>query len=552
MRSLFGFKGVFDFGLDGEIVREKWNAYPNYLKHTVFHSGEDIEKARKMEIGHKFFIVDNLREKGNRRFRKGKIDEAIQFYERGVSVLRWLYCKVDMTSDPFDTSKLYKKYQDKAKAEEDGDKSDVNSHLASDCEGSKLGTKLKLESDAESTVGGPSPAQPQPKKYTGEDEWLNDRFSRLLLTTFHDGNVELFDGQEYTQANEIDMRNSMLFYLFINLACCYMTKAHFSEARIVLAEAEKFSPNNSLYLFRSAQARAYCLDSSPEELRKALSEIATARESKKTEKIFQHPVNLLKMLNVHNLDEALNELELYTNNRLTELDSLRSERMERVLARVAQINVVEQMIIDEGKVPEEGPDLYSLFNDDENLEDTVLRNMLDKYLTVIDFYQETKDDRQVGLAQKEFLQHKKIYEEFAYFWHFNLEEADPQFKALCEKFNVDLSTEKMQKRFKKVLKEKAREIFEAGKFNLELFQYVIDEHFKAKTDKEEKERKEKEEQEREEKEEREANAPSLMQRLFGERAHAKGKALAFFSAFFVLLALGLLTWAYFPLGTLSI
>lgn len=547
MRSLFGFKGVFDFGVDGEIERKKWNDYPNYLKHTVFHSGEDIEKARKMEIGHKFFIVDNLREKGNRKFRKGKIDEAIQFYERGVSVLRWLYCQVDMSADPFDTSKLYKKYQEKARQEEEG-MNDSASQMASDSEG-KIGTKFKLESDAESTSGKPQP-QPAPKKYTGEDEWLNDRFSRLLLTTFHDGNVELFDGQEYTQANEIDMRNSMLFYLFINLGCCYMKKAHFSEARVVLAEAEKFSPNNSLYLFRSAQARVYCLDSTVQELQKALGEIAQARESKKTEKIFQHPVNLLKMLNVHNLDEALSELEVYVSDRVKELGQLSGDRMERVLARVHQINRVEQMIISEGKIPEEGPDLYSLFNEDQELEDNVLRGMLDKYLTVIDFYQETKDDRQVELAQKEFLQHKKVYEEFAYFWHFKPEEADEQFKTLCEKWEVDLSTEKMQNRFKKVLKEKAREIFEAGKFNLELFQYVIDEYFKQKADKEDKEKKDKEEQETAEREEREENSPGFMQRFLGERAQAKGKAIGFFSAFFLLLALGALMWVYFPMGSL--
>lgn len=198
MRSLFGFKGVFDFNTDGEIVRQKWNEYPNYLKHTIFHTGEDIEKARKMEIGHKFFIVDNLREKGNRKYRKGLYEEAIQFYERGVSVLKWLYCHVDMSSDPFDTSKLYKKYQQKANEMEEAEE---GSNLNSDCE-SKIMAKFKLESDSESIFE----AKPEePKKYTGEDEWLNDRFSRLLLTTFHDGNVKLYDGEEYTQANEIDM-----------------------------------------------------------------------------------------------------------------------------------------------------------------------------------------------------------------------------------------------------------------------------------------------------------------------------------------------------------
>jgi hypothetical protein len=82
MRHLFGYKGVFDFNYEGEIVREKWNSYPQFLKHTIFHTGEDVQKARLMEIGHKFFIVDKLREKGNRKYRKGQFPEAIQFYER--------------------------------------------------------------------------------------------------------------------------------------------------------------------------------------------------------------------------------------------------------------------------------------------------------------------------------------------------------------------------------------------------------------------------------------------------------------------------------------
>jgi hypothetical protein len=45
----------------------------------------------------------------------------------------------------------------------------------------------------------------------------------------------------------------------------------------------------------------------------------------------------------------------------------------------------------------------------------------------------------------------------------------------------------MIKRTRRVLKEKAREIFEGGKFNLELFQYVIDEYFRKKDEKKAKE-----------------------------------------------------------------
>ena len=184
----------------------------------------------------------------------------------------------------------------------------------------------------------------------------------------------------------------MLFYLYLNMACCYMNMCHFSEARVLLDDALKLAPNNSLQLFRSAQCRAFSLDSSEADIRLAIEEVKKAKEAKKTEKIFQHPPNLLKMLNVHNLEEALSELELLLDNRLKELTLLKTARLEKVFSRVAQINEVEQVIISEGRVPEEGPDIYSLFNDDENMEDTILRGMLDKYLTVIDFYQETVED----------------------------------------------------------------------------------------------------------------------------------------------------------------
>lgn len=225
----------------------------------------------------------------------------------------------------------------------------------------------------------------------------------------------------------------MLFYLYINMACCYMNMKHFSESRIVLDEAKKMSANNSLYLFRSAQARAYCLDSNEQELKEALKEIDLAKEVKKTEKIFQHPENLQKMLNVHNIDQALDELAHFAQNRLSELSTLKTSRFEKVFERVAQINEVEKMIISEGKVPEEGPDLYSLFTEDEDLEDKILRGMLDKYLTVIDFYQETKDDKQVTMAKAEFLQHKRVYEEFAFYWHCDVEDAE--FKKAAAKFS---------------------------------------------------------------------------------------------------------------------
>ena len=82
LRSLLGFKGFFGL-TDGEkFSREKWDQYPTFLKHTVFYRSADFEKARKMEIGHKLFILDKFKVKGNKYYKKGKFEKAISMYEK--------------------------------------------------------------------------------------------------------------------------------------------------------------------------------------------------------------------------------------------------------------------------------------------------------------------------------------------------------------------------------------------------------------------------------------------------------------------------------------
>ena len=104
----------------------------------------------------------------------------------------------------------------------------------------------------------------------------------------------------------------------------------------------------------------------------------------------------------------------------------------------------------------------------------------------------------------------------------------------------------MQKRFRRVIKEKAREIFEAGKFNLELFQYVIDEYFKQKQEKEEKEQKEKDEADAEEKELQ--PSVSLLSRVFGGQASAKGKMIGWASVALIMIVCALMVYRFAPLG----
>lgn len=86
LHGLMGFKGIFDVKPNFTITREQWEKYPIYLKHTVFLTGTDMQKYRNLEIGHKFFVFDKLREKGNRRFLKGHYHKALNHYERALGI----------------------------------------------------------------------------------------------------------------------------------------------------------------------------------------------------------------------------------------------------------------------------------------------------------------------------------------------------------------------------------------------------------------------------------------------------------------------------------
>lgn len=90
MVALLGFKGIFDIKPGMDISREKWEKYPIYLKHTVFHSGSDIEKVRNMEMGHIFFVQDHLRERGNKRFIRGHYEKALCHYEKVIFCSKFL------------------------------------------------------------------------------------------------------------------------------------------------------------------------------------------------------------------------------------------------------------------------------------------------------------------------------------------------------------------------------------------------------------------------------------------------------------------------------
>ena len=73
--------------------RQIFNTYPIYVKHTLFYNGEDYQKVRSFECCSRFLAYEELREKGNKFFNKGKFAKALDFYERAMSLFRWLEFK---------------------------------------------------------------------------------------------------------------------------------------------------------------------------------------------------------------------------------------------------------------------------------------------------------------------------------------------------------------------------------------------------------------------------------------------------------------------------
>lgn len=51
----------------------KWDTMPISLKNSLFYFGENFEKYRKLEVGYKFFVTDELKEKGNICYNKENI-----------------------------------------------------------------------------------------------------------------------------------------------------------------------------------------------------------------------------------------------------------------------------------------------------------------------------------------------------------------------------------------------------------------------------------------------------------------------------------------------
>lgn len=79
MDFIFNFTG----GLNQKDFKENTKAissYPKHLKYTLFVNNESIKRIQKKEFPEAFFAYSEIKEKGNKAYRKKNYREAIDLY----------------------------------------------------------------------------------------------------------------------------------------------------------------------------------------------------------------------------------------------------------------------------------------------------------------------------------------------------------------------------------------------------------------------------------------------------------------------------------------
>jgi tetratricopeptide (TPR) repeat protein len=274
--------------------RENFNQLPIYLQHTLFFNGEDYKKVRSMECCSRFMAYDQLREKGNKFYSKGKYYEALDFYERAMSLFRWL------------------EYFELANESTLSSQNHLNHEQSfDDISENESRVNIPLETDTKSTEEEPGAVF----------EELKTKYKEFFIT-YSDDNTRLQDGEEMTEDADIDMRKSLLIQVYLNMCAAYIQTHHYSLAEQVCNDGLALSDKVSQLYFRKAQVLALRKDCSREQLQLAHKCISIAIEKRASEKIFSTANNnILKMLNLHNAAEAYEECRIFVEQRTAEFEA---------------------------------------------------------------------------------------------------------------------------------------------------------------------------------------------------------------------------------------
>lgn len=475
LRHLLNFRGVLSKKPSSAEDKAKFDAYPIYLKHTLFHNEEQFAKIRKLEVAHRFFVYDKFREQGNKKYNRGKADEAIPLYEHSLSCFKWLEV---MKSEK-------KEGEEVEKVEEEQDHQEIFEEEKHEAEGEEV------------------PAE-------GEKP-INKAFTSILS----DENVELHDGDDAKEQNEVDMRISMLVNIYLALGCAYLKLSHYSAAITAIDDGLKLNNMTSQLYFRRSQARAYNKSSTLEDLKKAKEDIEKAIEVKHYEKLFQQEPGILKILNVHNAAEIYVEHAHFVEKLIKEKkDGIKSE-VRFFFNRIKEIDTLEENMLKDGRIPydDEADDAVDI--KDNNLEEVdIIREMATKYFNIIDFYLETQKKDQVSIARKEVQVVLEAYTKMKLYMALDFKnyQSDPLIMEILKEVDIDMTKPKVQRRLEKLRIAKIKEIFEKGQFNWEVFQYAVKDYYKKK---EEEEKRKKEEEKENEAENEMKPQRSWFRQIFG-------------------------------------
>ena len=395
-----------------------WNKFPMFLKHTLFYFGENFDKYRNLEIGYKFFVIDELREKGNACFTKGKYTKALSYYEKGASLLKWL----ESTPDEF-ISKMreYPKI----------------SELAAQMSGDPSECTLR---DAEILRKRLAEATKEREESNSKKQSQEDHFHDLILTNFNDNNVRVCTGPELKDVTEQEMYNNMLFGCYSNIAMCYLKMQHFKEAKLTINEIESFAPQTSLLLFRKAQVLIADCSSNVSDLEEALNSIKLGMELKRNEKLFEHNENFLRMFNLQNHATIFHEMGTFIEQRIAQKSEKIKDAVNKVLKRAKQFHENELDIIKRGLVPQEGHEHTLLLGcNDLNFEKKLLKKIKDKYKQAITFFagcEDNKDKQQVEIGQQALSQIYELEDNFYTLWNLDFENGSLLVKTIIDEANT--------------------------------------------------------------------------------------------------------------------
>jgi tetratricopeptide (TPR) repeat protein len=302
--------------------REIFNTYPIYLQHSLFFNGEDYKKVRGIECCSRFLPYEKLREKGNKYFNKGKYIEALDYYERALSLFKWLeYFEEDNT--------------EKSLSKIPSQQSIESSENLSVNEESKVHINLKNSEEETS------------EDVLEKDEQFEEMKTKYkeFFVVYTDGNVKLCDGEDMEDAPDVDMRKSLMLQVLLNMSAVYCHLHHYSLALQCIEDCFMLSDKVSQIYLRKAQALIFNKSCTLEDAQEAKRCMEKALELKSTEKIFQSNENILKMVNLHNAGEAYQKALDLVNQKIEEKSKEIEALRVKIYERAKEINEVEKRLI---------------------------------------------------------------------------------------------------------------------------------------------------------------------------------------------------------------